>query len=266
MLHQYDHRWATYDGADTRELTDGEKRDPNCLVMPRYWVGTGEVRDKLGDWQHDWLLGWRRNARNTDERTMILSVLPAEAIGDSVFLFLATLRPAAGLAMFDSFIMDYAVRQKVGGTNMSFYFVTQFPVLSPAQLEQRLPFLVPRVLELTYTAIDLAPFARDLGHEGEPFQWNPQRRALIRAELDAAMFRLYGIEREDVEYVMETFPIVKRNDERRFGEYRTKRLILERYDAMVAAEAAGVEYDTPLNPPPGDPTAAHASPAPAASI
>jgi hypothetical protein len=77
------------------------------------------------------------------------------------------------------------------------------------------------------------------------------------------MVRLYGIERDDVDYIMDTFPIVRRKDEQRFGEYRTKRLILERYDAMAAAQAGGREYETPLDPPPGDPRAAHGSPEPA---
>ena len=80
----------------------------------------------------------------------------------------------------------------------------------------------------------------------------------FRAELDAMMFRLYNIGRDDAEYIIDTFPIVRRHDERRFGEYRTKRLILERYDAIAAADAAGAVYDTPLDPPPGDPLAAHA--------
>ena len=73
------------------------------------------------------------------------------------------------------------------------------------------------------------------------------------------MFWSYGIERDDVDYVLNTFPIVRRREEQRLGEYRTKRLILERYDAMVAADAVGREYETPLDPPPGDRRAAHAS-------
>ena len=80
---------------------------------------------------------------------------------------------------------------------------------------------------------------------------------LLRAELDALMFRLYGIERDDVDYILDTFPIVKRKDEAAFGEYRTKRLILERFDAMAEAETAGREYETVLDPPPADPSCAH---------
>jgi hypothetical protein len=91
---------------------------------------------------------------------------------------------------------------------------------------------VTRVAKLTYTAWDMRPFALDLGYEGPPFVWDEERRFALRCELDAAFFHLYGIGREDVAYVMETFPIVKRKDEARYGEYRTKRVMLEVYDGM----------------------------------
>jgi SOS-response transcriptional repressor LexA len=122
-------------------------------------------------------------------------------------------------------------------------------------------------LELTYTAWDLAPFARDLGWDGSPFRWDEERRFLLRCEIDAAFFHLYGIAREDAEYILETFPIVRRNDERAHGEYRTKRLILEIYDALAEAERSGSPYRTRLDPPPADPAAAHPPPeaAPAAA-
>jgi hypothetical protein len=108
-----------------------------------------------------------------------------------------------------------------------------------------------RVCELTYTAWDMEPFARDLGDDGPPFRWDEERRALLRAELDAAYFHLYGIERDDVDYILDAFPIVKRKDEAKFGEYRTKRLILEIYDAMAKAIATGEPYQTVLDPPAG---------------
>ena len=86
---------------------------------------------------------------------------------------------------------------------------------------------------MTYTAWDLEDFARDCGYDGPPFRWDEERRFLLRCELDAAYFHLYGIKRDDVDYIMETFPIVKRKDEKEYGEYRTKRVILEMYDAMA---------------------------------
>ena len=71
-------------------------------------------------------------------------------------------------------------------------------------------------------------------------------RSLIRAELDAAMFHLLGVERTDVDYIMGTFPIVKRKDEAAFGSFRTKELILDAYDAMQAAIETGNAYRSPL--------------------
>jgi hypothetical protein len=62
----------------------------------------------------------------------------------------------------------------------------------------------------------------------------------LRAELDAAMFHLYGIPRDDVDYILDTFPIVRRKDEAKHGEYRTKRLILEAYDRLAVSAAAVV--------------------------
>ena len=115
-------------------------------------------------------------------------------------------------------------------------------------------WIVPRVcVELTYTAWDLQPFAQDCGYHGPPFRWEPERRFLLRCELDAAFFRLYGVAREDVDYIMDTFPIVRRNDEKAHGEYRTKRVILEIYDEMAAATAAGITVPDAPGPPAGGP-------------
>ena len=114
-----------------------------------------------------------------------------------------------------------------------------------------------RPLELVYTAWDLAPFARDLGDAGPPFRWDPERRAQLRAELDAAYFLLYGLSRSEVEYVLGTFPVLRQNEERSFGEYRTARLVLSAYDALITAQTLGEPYRSPLQPPPGDDTARH---------
>ena len=93
-------------------------------------------------------------------------------------------------------------------------------------------WLLPRVLELTYTSWDLAPFARDCGYTGAPFGWDEERRFQLRCELDALFFRLYGIARDDAEYIMGTFPIVERNDMKEFGTFRTRDEILRVYDGL----------------------------------
>lgn len=119
-------------------------------------------------------------------------------------------------------------------------------------------WLLPRVLELVFTAWDLIPFSRACGYDGAPFRWDEERRFLLRCELDAAYFHLYGVARDDVDCIMETFPIVKRKDEAAHdGTYRTKRVILEIYDAMAQAMETGEPYQTRLDPPPADPRVAH---------
>ncbi|MDS4054960.1 Eco57I restriction-modification methylase domain-containing protein [Accumulibacter sp.] len=149
-------------------------------------------------------------------------------------------------------------------------------------------WLAPRVLELTYTAWDLEAFAQDHGWHGPPFRWDEDRRFLIRSELDSAYFHLYlsadahgqwqparkangcphdetpdevaelkrhfPTPRDAVAYIMDTFPIVRRKDEEKYdGDYRTKRVILEIYDATQEAIRTGQPYQTRLDPPPGPP-------------
>ena len=141
---------------------------------------------------------------------------------------------------------------------MTFGYIQQFPVLPPTtNTPADIDLITPHMLELTYTAWDLQPFAQDLGYNGPPFVWNEERRFWLRAELDALYFHLYGIERDDVDYIMDTFPIVKRRDEAEHGCYRTKEAILEIYDEMAQCQAEGREYKGRLEPPAASPLVAH---------
>ena len=163
-------------------------------------------------------------------------------------------------------MFDYCARQKVGGIALKQFILRQLPVPLPSTFAVSSEWnasqtvgdwIQARVLELTYTTWDLEPFARDLGYAGTPFRWDPERRFQLRCELDAAFFRLYGLARDDVDYVMDSFPIVRKNDEKTHGEYRTKRMILEIYDALSKAEQTGRPYQTPLDPLPAAPGASH---------
>jgi hypothetical protein len=271
MVHHYDHRFATFDSLDQRpspgrwlpRLTVGDHDDPRLSALPWYWVAEAEVETRLmaRGWDKDWLLGWRRNARSVDERTMIPFVLPRYGVGDSIFLLLpglSAVKDSCLVACLSSFVVDYVVRQKVAGVNMSYFLIQQFPVLSPGTYATPPPWdmeqscaewITCRVLELSYTAYDLASFAADLGDDEPPFRWDEERRFAMRAELDAAFFHMYGIERDDVDYIMNSFVAFRNNDYTRFE--RTKALILEVYDAMAEAARTGKPYQTILDPPPG---------------
>ena len=110
-------------------------------------------------------------------------------------------------------------------------------------------WLLARVLELTYTAWDLKVFAEDCGDDGPPFIWDSERRLQLQCEIDAAFFHLYGISQDDASYILDTFPVLEKSETRAYGEYRTKRIVLETYDALAAAAAQGRPYDSPLGPP-----------------
>jgi len=375
LLHQFSHRWATYEGVSEedvrkgfgRGLTPVELANPNHTISTRYWVERKEVEARLAErnWPFGWLLGFRDIARSTDERTAIFGMLPRVAVGNKIPLIFPSSKSAALAACFlacvDSLPFDFVVRQKVGGTTLNFFIVYQLPVLPPSAFsEADIAFIVPRVLELVYTAWDMQPFAEDVWNESgqesgassqdaasgaggidihdvrakhspssmdagrrlranasppqdtsmprdaggdiddtgvadlpglpaaperhgqnpaglatirdeilrrnaecdvgappdlfaprdgfplPPFRWNDERRALIRAELDARIARLYGLTRDELRYILdpadvygpdfpgETFRVLKEKETKQFGEYRTRRLVLEAWDREEA--------------------------------
>ncbi|WP_312762057.1 Eco57I restriction-modification methylase domain-containing protein [Stutzerimonas balearica] len=275
LIHQFDHRWATYtpDG-NSRDVTSAEKADPAFTVTPRYWVNRAEVEERLckrdrdgrviWQWERDWLMGWRNIARSTDERSFISAVIPLVGVGHSMPLWFLETPPkhtAVFLANMTALPFDYVVRQKLGGTNMTFGYYKQFPVL-PAEhyTDADLTFIVPRVLELTYTAHDLSGWAQDLGYDGEPFPFDPDRRAILRAELDAYYARLYGLTEEELRYILdpadvmgedypsETFRVLKEKEVREYGEYRTRRLVLEAWERLEQALPAIIPQAQPARP------------------
>ena len=280
MLHQFTHRWASYDGGETRNLTMDELQDPDFSVTPRYWMERSDVEERLKNrWDRQWLLGFRDIARSTDERTAIFSFLPRVGAGNTLpFMFSkrSTLEICCLLATMNSLTLDYVTRQKVGGTHLTFNYLRQLPVLPPeAFSDDDIAYIVPRVLELVYTAWDMKSFAKDVWNDINqniqadillynqqcnrnadpflfmpakdfllpPFRWDEERRAVLRAELDARIARLYGLTRDELRYILdpadvygddfpgETFRVLKEKERKLYGEYRTQRLVLQAWDA-----------------------------------
>lgn len=276
MLSHYDHRFATYRDATEAQLnkgtlprlTDAEHGDPNTESLARYWVAEHDVNRAIGDrWDRGWLLGWRDTTNPSNERTLIPCAAPLAAIGARFNLLVAQGGASWQLqSAMSSLVADFVSRQKVAGGGLTQFIVKQFASPTPASFDAPLPGVVdtvladwvrPRVLELTYTSHRIASYAADVlglppgADPGPPFRWLPERREQLRVELDAAMFHLYGLVRDEVEHVMDSFFVVRKYEERDHGEFRTKRLILAAYDAIAAAASAGTTYVTPLDPPPG---------------
>jgi hypothetical protein len=307
LFHQYDHRYASYRqierGVFDYSPLEEVRQNPEVYSVPQLWARQAEIIRRLEPtgWSHRYLLGYRDVTNATNERTCIAAILPYVAPDDTIriiFLEGSSTAHAALVANLNAFVLDYAARNCVASTHLSEYLAKQLPLVAWKtylktckwmEKETRLQeWILPRVLELTYTAWDLEPFSKDCGWSGPPFRWDEERRFLLRCELDAAFFHLYlpatvdgewkparvseGAVREEtpeemaelkrhfptprdaVAYIMDTFPIVRRKDEAKYnGDYRTKRVILEIYDEMAAAMRTGIPYKTRLDHPPGPP-------------
>ena len=255
MVQAFDHRAASVvvnpenlnRPAQPREASLDEHANPNWLPDPQYWVQESE-----SDWPHDlgWTVAFKDVTAPTNVRTMIAAVVPHSAYGNT----LPVLIPSAdamgeylgnawlSVACLNSLPFDFVARQKVQGQHLNWFVVEQLPVIASDDYDRQFGNAAARelvrdhVLRLTYTAHDMAPFARDLGYDGPPFIWDPEERRHLRARLDALYFHLYGISREDADYILNTFPIVRRQDEAEFGAYRTRDLILAYMNALAAGD------------------------------
>ncbi|MEK7843400.1 MAG: restriction endonuclease [Pseudomonadota bacterium] len=259
MIHNYDHRSShvttneenLHNAALSANLTTAEKALPDRYPTPQYWISESDVPENE---RRSWAIGFRDIARATDMRTMIAAMIPTVAAGNTLPLVLPEPEGNAGyaafapllLANFNAIAFDYIARQKAQSTHINWYIVEQLPLIRPEQFDRVLgktkiaDFVRGEVLHLSYTAHDLAPFAHDLGYDGAPFAWDEDDRRHRRARLDALFFHLYGLSRDDAAYILDTFPIVREQDEKAHGCYLTKELILAYMNAVAAGDFATI--------------------------
>ena len=255
MIHQFDHRAnsvrvnpeSTHNPYLSKEVTTEQHADPAFLPQTQYWVPAGEVEDALSE-RPGYTVGFRDIARSTDIRTAIASIVPWAGYGNTAPLLVGADASASAFlaANLNAICADFVARQKAQGTHLNWYIVEQLPVVAPEDYDRRFGGTTARelvhdhVLRLTYTAHDMAPFARDLGYDGPPFAWDEEERRHLRGRLDALYFHLYGVSRDDADYILSTFPIVRREDEAAFGRYRTRDLILAYMNALTAGDTETV--------------------------
>ncbi|MEN8217400.1 MAG: hypothetical protein ABFS56_13740 [Pseudomonadota bacterium] len=252
MIHQFDHRVASVTMNEKNlhnpalsvltNITD--KKNVNFLPKPLYWVNANNKRLPK---DVTWVIGFRDVARVTDARTLIASIIPRTVAGNTLPLLLpqldalkeyATFAPLL-LANMNTFVMDFVVHQKVHSTNINWYILEQLPFLPPRTFENGIggqkiaDFIREQVLHLTYTAVDMRPFAQDMEYDGEPFPWDEEDRRHRLARLDALFFHLYEVDKNEANYILEQFPNVRAQDEKAFGRYLTKDLILAYMNATA---------------------------------
>jgi len=269
MVQAFDHRAAgivvnpenVKRPAQPFETSLEQHGDPEWLPDPQFYV----LRKNASP-SGEWHLGMKHVTSATNMRSMIVGIIPACGAGNSlpVLDFAGDANMAAIAAgCMNSVPFDFVLRQKVQGQNLNWFIVEQLPVIPPAAYSRMFgpksaaDIVREAVLELTYTAHDMAPFARDMGHvdaSGEvlpPFVWNEDRRLALRAKLDALYFILYGVfdpaspdvSRDDIRYIYSTFPIIERQEIAAHGRYRSRDLALAWINALIAgqpdAEIAG---------------------------
>jgi hypothetical protein len=306
MMFQYDHRYGDFNDVETGrhihilpDIVPDRKKSTSYVVEPHYWIQKNAVLLELEkrNITIKWHIGWRSIAdARASARTVIASIIPFAGVGNNITLgyFDSSISAIMKLCFFanmNSLVLDFIARQKVGGNNLNMFYVKQFPIIPPSAYSQDdLDFIVPRVLELSYTAVDLIPFTEDLWDSADsrmrrlfleqrhgkkavafeefinydttylsvnakslkkqvclsdllpPFVFDPEKRSLLRASLDARYARLYGLSRDDLRYILdpadlmgldypsETFRVLKEKEIAEYGEYRTQRLVLEAWD------------------------------------
>ncbi len=321
MIWHYDHRFGTYEGVKSRSNTQlptptpDQHADPSFVAHPWYWVSEKQVQSRTQNWNHRWFIGFRNITNTTNERTVISSIMGRTAVGHSAPLILPNLsapKVLILLANLNSIVLDNSARNKVGGTDITHFYIRQFPILRP-DLDNKsdLLFIMSKVIELVYSAWDIKPFADDVwrdadeslraairsqweenkaatgGHEWSPpewaeisddgiplppFKWDEDRRAHLRAKLDAYYAKLYGLTRKQLRYILdpadltekelsdildpeeeiddplneeaylrrsqsstfpgETFRVLKQKELKTYGFYRTRHLILQSWEEL----------------------------------
>ena len=248
LMWLYDHRFATYQGVSDKDITDSkpryvehnEKINTGFEILTKDYIDSDVFKLKYSsNYEKDWFIIYRNVTGAVNNRTTVATIVPKLPIVLSAYILKFENEHSAKeqvcfLANINSFVFDFASRRKIGGSHLSVYVFDQIPVIPPQNYSLKLLDKISmNVLQLTFTSNSLRPFAMDLEYVGNPFIWNDKERFQLLCELDAIYAHLYGLEKEEMDYILETFPIVKRKDIAKYGSYRTKETILQLYDEFA---------------------------------
>ena len=258
MVQAYDHRAASIivnpsnlnRPASPHATILAEHANRKWLPAPRFWVNANTAYWPEG---LHWSIALKDVTSSTNTRTMIACVVPRAGFGHSLPIlmpagssegWIETYKKTSPLlvANLNAFAFDFIARQKVQGQHISWFIVEQLPVIAPDAYDRAFgsttarELVLDHVLRLTYTACDMASFACDLDYDGQPFIWNFEDRRHLQARLDALYFHLYGIEKDDAAYMLNTFSSIRREEEKNHGRYRTRDLILAYMNALAAGD------------------------------
>jgi hypothetical protein len=257
MIQMYDHRAASIVVDESNWMRQGQTdatslvqhQNPEFAVEPRWWVDEKNVDDRLQNGNEPAYISYKDVTSSTNQRTMIAAFIPKSGALNS-----APLKLTGGnisyrtkcclLANLNSLSMDFVARQKVGGVHLNFFIVEQFPIFGPDIYNQKCPWdkrvslekwISDRVLKLTCTSNDMFPLAKAADFKPPVHKWDQAERLDLMAQLDAAYFLLYGVERNDVEYILSTFAGLRDESPDLLAGSTTVERILSFYDEFKSA-------------------------------
>lgn len=258
MISNYNHRYAgvrsnskNISGQGVGEHSSEEQlASPTFVPEPRFWVAEAHLKMRT-----KFAIAFNDVCNTNNARSIIASFVPFAAFGNTLPLLLPDDASVAAkmpvlLANLNSIVCDYVARQKIQSRHLNKYIIEQIPVVSASAADSTLlgtktasAIINEAVLELTYTSENMASFAQDMGYVDNfggvlrPFAWDNSRRIMLRAKLDAVFFCLYGItDREDVEYIYSTFPIVEKNELIEHNRYISRDMCLAWINALKAGK------------------------------
>jgi hypothetical protein len=165
---------------------------------------------------------------------------------------------ALWLGVANSMAMDFLVRKKVA-LSMSYTIMDSLPFPRSVETDGPTLEITKRALRLACAGPEMAAFFRqtavwpDVSPDLEGPAFNPQERERLRVEIEVLVARdLFGLTRDEMRYVLdpadvygkecptETFRVLKNNEMKEVGEYRTQRLVLEAWDRLEVGDLHNV--------------------------
>jgi len=255
MIQMYDHRAASVVVDESNWMRQGQTdetslvqhQNPEFTVEPRWWVNEADVHRVLGDRDTAKTIAFKNVTSPTNQRTMIAAFIPYSGVVHSSPLIFTGANIDARLAAcllgnLNAFAYDYICRQKIGGVNLSYFIIEQLPTFHPDFYKQKCAWdkkqtlekwISDRVLKLSCTSNDMVPLAKAAGFKPPVHKWKLDERLDLMAELDAAFFLLYQIQRNDAEYILSTFSGINNEDQTLLGSNSTPAKILSFYDNLL---------------------------------
>ena len=260
MVWVFEPRYQHYVDGQVVALTADELRSPSAQSRPQYWVRSTDLDPATREGIAAWRAVFRDTTNTNNPRTLVPAVVPEVCLGNTLpFVIGSPEQCLALVAVWGTFTVDYVTRNRLSGKHVNFFIADQLPVppwdVMTAWLTSigcsPLQWLEKRMGELTYTSTDMTGFAHAIGVEGAPFVWDRTRRMHLASEIDALVAHLFGLGIDDIDHILGTFAKVRQQETDEFGEFRTRRLILECLNDLIASDLTGIPYTSPITPPPG---------------